>query len=148
MSFSLLAESVLDINQTINTLRFMGPLKVQSSVTRPRPINSPDDPATWDNETLRNWVTATYPKVCPDILCPTESGKQLCRIPEGEFIERCMRCDGVTEKKAKAFYLKLWRLLVDARTKQRAQKMARRPGKAEAEKEYMAHLEKMARNDL
>ncbi len=80
---------------------------------------------------LREWVTeASSGGVDPNVLCPTESvrpqaarpqlirsyamrvavpcaqGKQLCRVPEVEFLARCMACHGMTEKRAKLFYLK------------------------------------------
>lgn len=47
------------------------------------------------------------------------------RIPESEFIRRVLLNPAIEdEKKAKVFYLKLWTLVVDARTKQRTEKTA------------------------
>ncbi|KAJ3196094.1 hypothetical protein HK101_010115 [Irineochytrium annulatum] len=112
--------SILDATQSLNTLRYIGPLKV-AAPPRSGPLD-PDDPSAWSNETLRAWVRATSKVANCEILCPTESGKQVLRIPEGEFIERCLQC-GMGEKAAKAFYLKLWNMLIVARNKKRIEKM-------------------------
>ncbi|KAJ3331949.1 vacuolar protein sorting-associated protein 45 [Blyttiomyces sp. JEL0837] len=112
--------SILDVPQSLNTLRYIGPLKVAAPKIAKAP--NPDDPAGWNNERLREWVIGAQGKlvkISPDVLCPTESGKQILRLPEAEFIDRCCQCPGVEPKAAKAFYLKLWKLLVDARTKTR-----------------------------
>ncbi|KAI9002342.1 P-loop containing nucleoside triphosphate hydrolase protein [Gaertneriomyces semiglobifer] len=124
-----LAPSIFDTQQTSNTLRFISNLKVAVPVTKQlaKP-NNPLDPSSWDNAFLRSWVTSTYSLINPEILCPYESGKQLCRVPEGEFIERCLKCPGTTEKRVKAFYLKLWGMVVDQRTRGRKEKLALRPG--------------------
>ncbi|KAJ3412363.1 hypothetical protein HDV05_000837 [Chytridiales sp. JEL 0842] len=117
--------SILDTTQSLSTLRYIAPLKVSPPKNALPP--NPDDPAQWSNETLRSWVIniqgSRLKKVLPDVLCPTESGKQLLRLPEAVFIDRCCECEGVTAKYAKDFYLKLWKLLIDARTKVKTEKM-------------------------
>ena len=63
--------------------------------------------------------------VDPEILCPFESGKQILRIPESDFIERILSDPANTwgEKKVKQFDLKLWKILIDAKTKERRKKI-------------------------
>ncbi|KAJ3109631.1 hypothetical protein HDU97_003105 [Phlyctochytrium planicorne] len=131
---------ILDTSQSLSTLRYIAPLKV--NVPKANTKIDPDDPRHWSNEQLRAWVVAAQvptvspkqppPKVTkaeaptaiisPDVLCPFESGKQILNLPEAIFIQRCVEC-GVTPKEAKKFYIKLWKLLIDARTKTRTEKM-------------------------
>ena len=61
-------------------------------------------------------------KVKPKTLCPWETGKQLLSLPESELLSR-LQADGLPEKQAKEFYLSLWKLFIDARTKQRDSKL-------------------------
>ncbi|KAI9333416.1 P-loop containing nucleoside triphosphate hydrolase protein, partial [Obelidium mucronatum] len=113
--------SVLDTSHSLNTLRYVSPLKVQV----PPPTessSSPNDPASWTNAKLQGWVKENSTQIDPLILCPTESGKQLLKLPESAFIDRCCKCPDVGVKTAKAFYNKFWRLVVLARTKIRQEK--------------------------
>lgn len=86
---------------------------------------NPNNPANWTNNTLRDWVqTKSNGKINPEVLCPFESGMQLLRIPETEFLERVMTSNpNIGEKKAKVFYTSLWQLLIDARTVERKTKL-------------------------
>ncbi|KAJ3241453.1 hypothetical protein HDU81_000505 [Chytriomyces hyalinus] len=112
--------SVLDTAHSVNTLRYVSPLKVEVPAATE---TNPNDPASWSNAKLSLWVQEASEGVMDaSIICPTESGKQLLKIPEAAFIERCLQCPGVGTKTAKAFYNKLWRLVVDARTKIRKDK--------------------------
>ncbi|KAI8807855.1 P-loop containing nucleoside triphosphate hydrolase protein [Cladochytrium replicatum] len=124
--FANISPSITDNPASLNTLRYVQPLKIDI----PRvPVPSgpdPKNPMTWNNTYLREWVTKRDASILPDILCPFESGKQILRLPEGEFLERCLRCPGVEEKRAKAFYVKLWSLLIDARTADRKKKLKAR----------------------
>ena len=61
-------------------------------------------------------------KVKPETLCPWETGKQLLSLPESELLSR-LQADGLSEKAAKEFYLSLWKILIDARTRQRDSKL-------------------------
>ncbi|KAJ3020667.1 UNVERIFIED_CONTAM: hypothetical protein HDU68_010072 [Siphonaria sp. JEL0065] len=112
--------NVLDTAHSLNTLRYVSPLKVK--VPPLSEFTSPNDPSTWTNAILQEWVKKTSKHVDPLILCPVESGKQLLKLPEATFIERCLQCPGVTVKSAQAFYSKFWRLVVDGRTKVRREK--------------------------
>ncbi|KAJ3342745.1 hypothetical protein HDU93_001317 [Gonapodya sp. JEL0774] len=123
--FACVSPSVFDTSATLNTLRYIEPLRVPIPKARFHMEFNAKNPATWDNAYLRKWVAIS--PVDPEILCPTESGRQILRIPEGEFLERCLRCKGITEKRAKAFYIELWRLLIDARTADRKKKLKARP---------------------
>lgn len=89
--FANVAPSLCDMAMTKNTLRFITPIKIgnkrkpDASLFEP----NPDDPQTWTNEMLRQWVTAVIKdRTDPDKFCPFETGKQILTIPESEFIER------------------------------------------------------------
>jgi kinesin family protein 2/24 len=41
---------------------------------------------------------------------------QLCKLPKGEFVARCLKTPNVSPEHARAFYDKLWRLHIDSRT--------------------------------
>ncbi|KAI8918358.1 diatom spindle kinesin 1 [Powellomyces hirtus] len=112
---------ILDAQQTLNTMRYIEPLRVTLPPQPTAVVDDQTNPATWTNAYLRKWILANYlgGKVDPNMLCPTESGKQLCRVPMGTFINRCMLCEGVDPRHAKELYLKLWNLLIDARTRNR-----------------------------
>ncbi|KAI9193152.1 P-loop containing nucleoside triphosphate hydrolase protein, partial [Polychytrium aggregatum] len=115
--FANVSPSSDDVSQTVNTLRYVGALRIPVPKLQPAP--NPADPSTWSNATLSQWVREKSPKslVRPEILCPTESGRQLLRVPESEFIQRCKQCDPkITDRAAHLFYIELWKLMVDART--------------------------------
>ena len=67
-------------------------------------------------------------------MCPWETGKQLLSLPESEFLTR-LESDGLSEKAAKDFYLSLWKIFIDARTRERDSKL-----KAKAKKRDPAKL--------
>ncbi len=116
--------SCADVAQTLNTLRYAGPIRV-GSINRRKAVENPNNPAHWSNETLRKWVLQAYAgQVDPEVLCPYESGMQLLRIPETEFLDRIMTSNAkIGEKKAKVLYTKLWKRLIDARTADRRRKL-------------------------
>ncbi|KAI9136837.1 hypothetical protein BKA69DRAFT_1128764 [Paraphysoderma sedebokerense] len=47
--------------------------------------------------------------------------KENCGLPQAETLSRRLRCPGLEVKKAKRFYLKLWYLVIEARTKKRTE---------------------------
>lgn len=116
--------TVIDAAMTANTLRYVAPLKI-GQANRKKLKKNPENPANWTNETLRNWVKSqTRFGVDEQILCPFESGMQILRLPEVEFIQRVLKGNKkLDEKKAKVFYTKLWKIFVDARTADRKQKL-------------------------
>ncbi len=117
--------SVADVAMTLGTLRYAVPIKV-GQMNRDRLPPNPKNPATWSNAELRRWVDKTSRgAVSADTLCPHESGMQLLRVPETEFIRRVLEGSGKAfgEKRAKAFYTSLWKLLIDARTAERKAKL-------------------------
>ncbi|KAJ1554711.1 hypothetical protein HK405_004275, partial [Cladochytrium tenue] len=115
--FANISPSVVDTSMTLNTLRYIEPLRVPvPRPTGPPPRDVPKVPSTWTNAYLRGWLAKAYPLLDPSVVCPTESGRQLLRVPEAEFMQRCLRCPGATEKRAKLTYVKLWALHVDSRT--------------------------------
>ena len=124
-------------NQSI-PYRYVGPIK-QGLKNRVKSEPDPKNPANWDNQRLSTWVTGKSKAFCkgkvkPETLCPWESGKQLLSLPESEILTR-LQTDGLSEKAAKEFYLSLWKILIDARTKQRDSKL-----KAKAKKRDPAKL--------
>ncbi|ORY44460.1 P-loop containing nucleoside triphosphate hydrolase protein [Rhizoclosmatium globosum] len=107
--------NILDTNHSLNTLRYVSPLKVE--VPPITEAASPNDPVSWSNTKLQEWVKQNSTQIDPAVLCPTETGKQLLKLPEATFIDRCCECPGVSPVAAKKFYTKFWRLVVLARTK-------------------------------
>ncbi|KAG8732926.1 hypothetical protein FRC11_010065 [Ceratobasidium sp. 423] len=95
-----------------NTLTYVSPFRV--TTTSQSAASSETSPAAWSNEEFRAWVAKTSSKIDPAKLAPFESGKQMCELDEGVFIQRCLdsQKDGLdkplTEAGAKAFYDKLW----------------------------------------
>ena len=116
--FANVAPSVVDLAMTTNTLRYATPLRIGQN-QRQKIVPHPDNPAGWNNVTLRAWVTSrSKGEVNPDVLCPFESGMQILRLPETEFLSRVMQSNPkIGEKRAKVFYTALWKLLIDARTR-------------------------------
>jgi len=122
----------LDYSHTLNTLRYSSPLKVSQKIgydPLKKKAYNPKDPSTWEHKHVIQWIEkASNGAINPEFLVPNnENGVQLSNIPEMEFIRRCLLSKGVTEKRAKLFYLKLWGLIVDCRTKQRKAKLASKP---------------------
>ncbi|KAG8732925.1 hypothetical protein FRC11_010064 [Ceratobasidium sp. 423] len=110
-----------DSSHSNNTLTYVSPFRV---TTVSQPTNSEESPATWSNEDFRAWVGKTSSKIDPTKLVPFESGKQMCELEEQVFIQRCLESqkDGLTgtakaltEKGAKAFYDKLWGMIIAAK---------------------------------
>ena len=118
------APSVLDISMTLNTLRYAAPIK-QGLRNKVKLEPSPRNPANWDNEKLAAWIKEkSLGKLKPAKICPWESGRQFLSLPESEIILRITASHPkMSEEKAKDFYLKLWKVFIDARTRERKMKM-------------------------
>ncbi|CCO31482.1 Diatom spindle kinesin 1 [Rhizoctonia solani AG-1 IB] len=104
-----------------NTLTYVSPFRVAMAS---QATDSELSPATWSNADFRTWVGKTSSKIDPAKLAPFESGKQMCELEEPVFIRRCLESqkdelEGTTkelnEKGAKAFYDKLWGMIVAAK---------------------------------
>ena len=123
-----IAPTVADVSMSLNTLRYVSPLKIGQRVEKKAP--NMENPANWNNEKLRDWVKwKTESKMDLELFCPYESGMQILRIPEAEFVERVLKsCPNWTEKRAITFYKGLWGLLIDARTKDRKERMRLKKG--------------------
>ncbi|KAG8413896.1 hypothetical protein J3459_015056 [Metarhizium acridum] len=114
---------LLDISASRNTLRYAEMLRVFVPQVKEVKYRS-DVPATWNNEQLREWITANSgsPSVDATVLALHETGAQLLRLPVPEFETRCMKTPGVIHEQAFAFRQKLWQLHVDSRRpKEKAQ---------------------------
>lgn len=48
------------------------------------------------------------------------NGSQLCKLPQTEFISRCLQTHSIEEQQARFFYQKLWRTRIDSRQKHTA----------------------------
>ena len=121
-----LSSSCADVAASLNTLKYVAPIKIGQ--TREKVIPNPKNPANWSNEKLREWVTkASKGKVDADRLCPHESGMQILRLPEIEFLKRVLAdpANDWKEEVAKKFYISLWKKLIDARTTERKNKLKR-----------------------
>jgi hypothetical protein len=59
--------------------RYATPLRI-GQTNRQKVEPHPNNPASWNNLTLRQWVASTSNgKIDPDVLCPYESGMQVSR---------------------------------------------------------------------
>jgi len=129
-----ISPNITDASHSLNTLRYAAPIKV-AVLSKKQLEADPRNPATWSNADMREWVVKnSHSWIDPDTLCPFESGLQLCRLPEQEFMRRCLTNSKMTEKKAKAFYVKLWGLVIDARTRDRKKKLQKKDKRSEAQR--------------
>ena len=66
----------------------MAPIKLGAE-NRVKVEPDPRNPANWSNAELSRWVTThSRGRIQPATLCPWESGRQLLRLPEIEFLRR------------------------------------------------------------
>ena len=85
--FACVAPTLLDLSMTLNTLRYVAPIKQSARMKKVEP--NLNNPANWDNARMKTWVEqASRGTISPESLCPWESGKQLLRIPEADFLRR------------------------------------------------------------
>jgi kinesin family protein 2/24 len=116
--------SPVDTQHSLNTLRYIGPLRVglkANGATTTAAAYDPRDPATWNNEQLREWITQTGGAISADSVAPNgETGMQLLRQTQNSVVARIMTAHPeIGKKRAEAFYVKLWKLMVDARSDRR-----------------------------
>lgn len=111
-----------DASASINTLRYASQLLVAPS-RRTNGAAAPIDPKDvthWDHERVLLWLERVgVPQ--PKIVAPYENGLNLSRVPEFDFIARCMRSGVEKKEKAKKIYLGYWKLVVEGRTKKRTE---------------------------
>lgn len=76
------------------------------------------DPYNWSRESCVRFIEKEGRGLAnaEDIL-PEGTGKTLVRLPEHEFLTRALRSGRLSEKQAKELYLKLWKRVVDARSR-------------------------------
>ena len=117
------APTCADISMTLNTLRYVSPLKIGALTEKI--VKNPDNPANWNNEKLREWCEKySKGRLNLEEFCPFQSGMQILRLHEAEFIEKAIKSHpSWGEKAAEAFHANLWKLLIDARTKDRKNKL-------------------------
>jgi kinesin family protein 2/24 len=104
------SSSIADLGMTKNTLRFIVPIKVGSTLKKSQSHLEPnsENPITWTNEMLREYIrTQSRGKLDCDQFCPFESGKQLLALPEQVLIQR-MRDQGMALGAAKGLYDAFW----------------------------------------
>ncbi|KAG4439077.1 hypothetical protein IFR05_005419 [Cadophora sp. M221] len=108
--------NIVDARPTKNTFRYAELLRIPVPPFK-QPLHQEDMPSTWTSTALIAWVDENSgdPPINSTLLAPTENGIQICRLPKGEFVSRCLKTPGVTEQQARAFYDKLWRLHIDSR---------------------------------
>ncbi|KAJ3227575.1 hypothetical protein HK099_001424 [Clydaea vesicula] len=110
----------IDTAQTLNTLRYIAPLKVNL----PPSTYDAENPASWNNVELRKWVKENGvfengSRVDPNKFCPRENGKQICLLHEEDILER-LTLNGIGYKNAKLFHFKLWNLALKGKAKKHA----------------------------
>ena len=108
--------------------RYVTPIRVNPSRDRVKVEPNPANPANWDNARLREFLgKKTGGSVDLEVLCPFESGLQLLRLPDAEFVRRILEANPkFGEKRAKTVYADFWSKLIDARTLARKQKMKKK----------------------
>ncbi|KAF8706785.1 P-loop containing nucleoside triphosphate hydrolase protein, partial [Rhizoctonia solani] len=120
-----------DASHSSSTLTYVSPFRV-TTVSTPQITNSEASPITWSNDDFRTWVEKTSSKINAVKLAPFESGKQMCELEEQMFIQRCLESQkdelvgtskALTEKGAKAFYDKLWGMIVVAKQNARPEEL-------------------------
>lgn len=126
-----IAPSCMDVAASKNTLGYVSQLRIPipKEFLSQAKANSPKSPATWDHAYTQKWIARHSKKqIDPKILAPTETGAQLCRVPEGEFMRRVMACpgNGMRSIYAKKFYDDLWELLILARCSSRAENSSKK----------------------
>ena len=153
MVIANVAPSVADVAMSLNTLRYVTPLKIGQS-NREKMEPNMKNPANWTNEMLRNWsLKKSSNKIDVETFCPFESGMQILRIPEAEFVDKVLRaCPSWSDKQALAFYKTLWGLLIDARTKDRKEKLkvkgkSFKERRAEQDRDHWERLERRAKEE-
>ncbi|KFY86017.1 hypothetical protein V500_07945 [Pseudogymnoascus sp. VKM F-4518 (FW-2643)] len=106
-----------DAGPSKNTLRYAELLRIPAPKTKPAPYNV-NIPSTWSHEALVEWIqkNSGTPAISAGPLAPTETGTQLCKLPKGEFVARCLKTPDISPEHARAFYDKLWRLHIDSRS--------------------------------
>ncbi|CZR67073.1 related to kinesin-related protein KLPA [Phialocephala subalpina] len=106
-----------DAGPSKNTLRYAELLRVPVPKIKPASYNV-NIPSTWSHHALMEWIerNSGSPTISSSLLAPTENGTQLCKLPKGEFVSRCLKTPNVSPEHARAFYDKLWRLHIDSRT--------------------------------
>lgn len=116
-----------DSSHSLNTLRYASGIYVSPNQVVMKPNDN--DPFFWDRKKALDWILKTSQGALSlDDLLPSGNGATLSEIPEHDFMKRVMKNGKMGEKQAKMFYLKLWRLIVDARTKNRKETIRRRKG--------------------
>ncbi|KAK0114313.1 hypothetical protein ONS95_013807 [Cadophora gregata] len=111
-----LSPNIVDVGPTKNTFRYAELLRIPVPPFK-KPQHKEDMPSTWTSTVLKAWIddNSGNPPINSPLLAPTENGIQICRLPKGEFVTRCLKTPGVTEEQARAFYDKFWRLHIDSR---------------------------------
>lgn len=119
-----------DAQQTRNTLRYMQTLWESRVMVDQKAFTNvkfnAKNPVTWPLDYLKEWIrTESRHAVDPDLLCAGDckNGLELLKLPESEFIVRCLKTKGMTEKRAKLFYLKFWKLNTDQRKREQEARM-------------------------
>ncbi|OBT44863.1 hypothetical protein VE00_05013 [Pseudogymnoascus sp. WSF 3629] len=136
-----------DAGPSKNTLRYAELLRVPVPKTKPAAYNV-NIPSTWSHEALTEWIekNSGTPAISPALVAPTETGTQLCKLPKGEFVARCLKSADISPEHARAFYDKMWRLHIDSRSARNAASEAAPavlPGDAPATKSDVPFQERL-----
>ncbi|TPX33605.1 hypothetical protein SmJEL517_g03580 [Synchytrium microbalum] len=147
-----LSPSIVDTPQSLMTVRFAAPLRIIASKRDDMASNSEvENPATWTNQQLRDWFSRDLigAKLDLELFCPYETGMQMCRLSEGEFVARVDECaternamgeSRISQIEASKFYIRLWRKLIEARTKVRKEKLKYRPNAKQQKERDLEYL--------
>ena len=109
--------NLADCGPTKNTLRYAETLRLPApkpKALEPR-INTP---STWSNKNLRRWIdkNSGEPPISSQLLAPSETGTQLCKLPKGEFLARCLKTSGATQAQAQTLFDELSRIHLESQS--------------------------------
>ncbi|KAK7426744.1 hypothetical protein QQZ08_006780 [Neonectria magnoliae] len=130
-----------DLSSSTNTLRYAE--QCRGMVARNKPVAYDCNvPTTWSNTELKSWIreNSGTPPINGDLLAPFESGALIIRLEAHEFVERCLKTDGVSSRQASTFQSKLWLLHTDSK-EPRSEKQASGTGTTSEEPNPMTRLQ-------
>ena len=99
-------------------MAYIAPIKIGASekVTVSLASDIPENPTTWTNSYLKNWVLEySNGQINVDSFCPYESGRQLITMAQQEFLQRLMD-QGFSERSSFRMHNDLWNIVVMKRS--------------------------------
>ncbi|KRX06450.1 Protein kinase-like domain [Pseudocohnilembus persalinus] len=109
-----ISPSVIDAQQSLNTLKYAGPIKVNYKNAQ-KLYKNPENPAYWNNKKTREWLQKNSKKIINfDDFLPFETGAQTLRLSTEEFSNRLQKQGYPKSQGVQLNYL-LWEYFVNVR---------------------------------